>query len=41
MILSLRNIPEAARQDDGWYEAPEDFGLRAYKLARTDEEEEG
>jgi hypothetical protein len=38
MSFVIHRIPEPARQDDGWYEDPESFGLRAYKLAESEKE---
>lgn len=37
MSFVIHRIPEPARQDDGWYNEPESFGLKAYKLAGEDE----
>ena len=41
MLLSSNEVPAAAKEGWDWYNDPEGFGLRAYKLASTDEEEEG
>ena len=39
MSFVIHRIPEAARQDDGWYNDPEGFGLKVYKLADREEGE--
>ena len=38
MLLSTNEIPAAAKEGFNWYENPEDLGLRAYKLAESEEE---
>lgn len=39
MILSSNEIPAAAKEGFDWYGNPEDLGLRAYKLADSEEGE--
>ena len=39
MILACcREVPSEAREGFNWYEDPESFGLKAYRLAASDEE---
>lgn len=38
MLLSTNEIPAAAKEGFDWLENPEDFGLRAYRLADWEKE---
>ena len=39
MLLSTNEIPAAAKEGFDWHNDPEGFGLRAYKLADSEEGE--
>lgn len=39
MRFMLHRIPEKARQDEAWYQAPQDCGMAAFQLQAEDEEE--
>lgn len=38
MLLSTNEVPSAAKEGFDWYNDPESFGLKAYKLAESEEE---